>query len=154
MTAKALSKASPRRRRALAQKIGFENLEELRDVITRQMQREYDGMSRMRIKRDLLDALAERGRASRCRRPWWTASSTPIWQRVEADLKAGKLDEEDKGKDEETLKAEYRAIAERRVRLGLLLAEIGRTNGIQVTADEMTRAMRAEAASTPARRSR
>ena len=53
-----------------------------------------------------------------------------IWQRVEADRKAGKLDDEDKGKDEETLKAEYRAIAERRVRLGLLLSEIGRANGI------------------------
>ncbi len=49
-----------------------------------------------------------------------------IWTRVEADMKAGKLDDEDKGKDEDTLKAEYRAIAERRVRLGLLLSEIGR----------------------------
>ncbi len=52
-----------------------------------------------------------------------------IWTRIEADQKAGKLDEEDKGKDEDTLKAEYRAIAERRVRLGLLLAEIGRGTG-------------------------
>jgi trigger factor len=68
-----------------------------------------------------------------------------IWQRLEADRKAGRLDDDDKDKDEETLKAEYRAIAERRVRLGLLLAEIGRVNSITVSQDEMTRAMRTEA---------
>ena len=72
-----------------------------------------------------------------------------IWQRIEADMKADKLDDEDKGKDEETLKTEYRAIAERRVRLGLLLSEIGRANGIQVGNDEMTRAMRTEAGRYP-----
>ena len=47
------------------------------------------------------------------------------------------------------MQAEYRAIAERRVRLGLLLAEIGRANGITVAPDEMTRAMRAEAGRYP-----
>ena len=72
-----------------------------------------------------------------------------IWQRVEADLKSGSADAEDKDKDEATLRAEYRAIAERRVRLGLLLAEIGRANGIQVTQDELLRAMRSEAARYP-----
>ncbi len=74
------------------------------------------------------------------------AEFAQIWTRVEADMKAGKLDDEDKAKDEETLKADYRAIAERRVRLGLLLSEIGRREGVQVSAEEMTRAMRAEAA--------
>jgi trigger factor len=68
---------------------------------------------------------------------------------VEADLKAGRLDEEDKGKDEDTLKADYRAIAERRIRLGLLLSEIGRTNNIQVSNDELAGAMRAEAGRYP-----
>ena len=72
-----------------------------------------------------------------------------IWQRVEADLKAGRLDEEDKGKDEETLRAEYRKIAERRIRLGLLVSEIGRTNGVQVGQEEILRAMRAEAGRYP-----
>ena len=57
-----------------------------------------------------------------------------IWQRLEADRQAGRLDDDDKDKDEETLKADYRAIAERRVRLGLLLAEIGRANSITVAA--------------------
>jgi trigger factor len=74
------------------------------------------------------------------------AEFAQIWGRVDADIKAGRQDDEDKGKDEETLKGEYRAIAERRVRLGLLLSEVGRSQGVQVTAEEMTRAMRAEAA--------
>ena len=72
-----------------------------------------------------------------------------IWQRLEAERKDGRVDDDDAGKDDETLKAEYRAIAERRVRLGLLLSEIGRTNGIAVAPDEMTRAMRAEAGRYP-----
>jgi trigger factor len=74
---------------------------------------------------------------------------TQIWQRVEADLKAGNLDPDDQGKDEDTLKADYRKIAERRIRLGLLLSEIGRVNNINVTNEELSRAMRQEAARYP-----
>jgi trigger factor len=133
---------------ALAAKIGFENLDELRTVISQNIQREYDGVSRMRIKRDLLDALASAATFP-VPESMVEAEFSSIWQRVEADLKGGQLDDEDKGKDEETLKAEYRAIAERRVRLGLLLSEIGRANGIQVGTDEMTRAMRTEASRYP-----
>lgn len=133
---------------ALATAIGFENLEELRTAVTSQIQREFDGISRMRIKRDLLDALSKQA-AFEVPPSMVDAEFNQIWARVESDLKEGKLDEEDKGKDEATLKAEYRPIAERRVRLGLLLSEIGRANGIQVQPDELTRAMRAEAARYP-----
>ncbi len=149
ITAKKLEQAKPMPLDdSFAEKLGFENIEEVRKLITQQIQREYDGLSRMRIKRELLDQLA-------------AAASFPvpdsmvdsefeqIWQRVEADTKAGKLDEDDKDKDEASLRAEYRTIAERRVRLGLLLSEIGRTNGIQVGNDEMTRAMRNEAGRYP-----
>ena len=129
---------------SLAEKIGFDTLEELRGAISRQMQREFDAMSRMRIKRDLLDRLSKE--AAFPVPPTMVESEFgQIWTRIEADQKAGRLDAEDAGKDEATLKDEYRAIAERRVRLGLLLAEIGRAQGVQVTAEEMTRAMRAEA---------
>ena len=55
-----------------------------------------------------------------------------IWQRLETERQQGRLDEDDKDKDEATLRSDYRAIAERRVRLGLLLAEIGRVNNITV----------------------
>ena len=130
---------------ALAEKIGFDTLEDLRSAISRQMQREFDGMSRMRIKRDLLDRLSKQAEFP-VPPSMVEGEFNQIWTRIEADRTAGRLDDEDKGKDEDTLKTEYRAIAERRVRLGLLLAEIGRAQGVQVTAEEMTRAMRAEAA--------
>ena len=68
---------------------------------------------------------------------------------ITPDMKAGRLDEDDAGKDEATLKADYRTIAERRIRLGLLLSEIGRTNNVQVSPDEIARAMRQEAARYP-----
>ncbi len=129
---------------ALAEKLGFENLEDLRKLIAQQMQREYDQVSRMRIKRDLLDSLAK-GADFMVPPSMVEGEFASIWQRVKNDLKEGKGDDEDKGKDEDTLKAEYRAIAERRVRLGLLLSEIGRVNGVQVGQDEMLRAMRTEA---------
>ena len=68
-----------------------------------------------------------------------------IWQQVEADKAREGLPPEDEGKSEEQLRAEYRKIAERRVRLGLVLAEIGRTRGITVSDEELAQAMRAEA---------
>jgi len=130
---------------AFAEKLGFENLDDLRKLITQQIQREYDQISRMRIKRDLLDALANIA-SFMVPESMVEGEFSSIWQRVESDLKQGKADDEDKDKDEATLKAEYRGIAERRVRLGLLLSEIGRANGVQVAPDEMARAMRTEAA--------
>jgi trigger factor len=129
---------------ALAEKIGFENLDEVREALSAQMQREYDQLSRLRIKRQLLDALADRATFP-APEGMVEAEFAQIWQRIEADRKDGKTDDDDAGKDDETLKTEYRGIAERRVKLGLLLSEIGRANGITVGADEMTRAMRTEA---------
>jgi len=133
---------------ALATAIGFESLEELRGMVSKQMQREYDGLSRLRLKRQLLDALAE---AVSFIVPESMVDSEfeQIWRRLEADRTAGRLDEADRDKDDATLKTEYRAIAERRVRLGLLLAEIGRVNGLTVGQEEMLRAMRTEAARYP-----
>ena len=145
LKASALQQAKPLEiNDALAEKLGFENLEDLRKLIAQQMQREYDQVSRMRIKRDLLDSLAK-GADFMVPPSMVEGEFASIWQRVENDLKQGKGDDEDKGKDEDTLKAEYRAIAERRVRLGLLLSEIGRANGVQVGQDELLRAMRTEA---------
>ncbi len=132
----------------LAKKIGFEDLSKLRDFVRQQIQGEYDALSRMRLKRALLDKLAEQASFA-VPEGMVEAEFAQIWQRVEADLKAGRLDEEDRGKDEEALRAEYRGIAERRIRLGLLLAEIGRTNNIQVAPEELARAMRQEAARYP-----
>ncbi len=149
VTAKALKRpVDPELNDDLAKTLGFEGLEEVRTLIGRQVQQEYDQLSRMRIKRELLDLLSDKADFAA---PQGMVESEfgAIWQRVEADQKEGKQDDEDRGKDEQTLRADYRRIAERRVRLGLLLAEIGRAAGIAVTPDEMTRAMRTEAGRYP-----
>jgi len=145
ITAKALKVyAKPAIDDALAEKIGMETFDKLREAIMLSLQNEYDQQSRMRIKRNLLDALAERA-TFEVPESLVESEFKTIWDRVEADMKAGKLDGDDAGKDEETLRADYRAIAERRVRLGLLLTEIGRTNNITVANEEISRAMYAEA---------
>ncbi len=132
----------------LAKKLGFEDLAEMRDLITKRLQSEYDQLSRLRLKRQLLDALAEVAQFA-SPESMVNQEFDQIWQRLETERQQGRLDEDDKDKDEETLRTDYRAIAERRVRLGLLLAEIGRINSITVQPDEMTRAMRAEAMRFP-----
>ncbi|MCX7382316.1 MAG: trigger factor [Alphaproteobacteria bacterium] len=128
----------------LAKKLGFDEIARVRDLISGQMQREYDNVSRNRIKRALLDALAALSTFP-APESMVTAEFDTIWQRLEADKAQGEGDEADKAKDEDTLKAEYRAIAERRVKLGLLLSEIGQVHNIKVAPEEMTRAMRMEA---------
>ena len=133
---------------ALAEKIGLETLDKLREFVTGQMQRELDQMSRLRVKRELLDVLAERADFP-APQNLTDAEFAAIWQRVEQDMASGQVDDEDRGKDTETLRAEYRAIADRRVRLGLLLSEIGRIAGVQVSQAELTQALRQEAARYP-----
>ena len=133
---------------ALATKLGFESLDKLREAITSQMQREFDQLSRLKLKRELLDVLAERADFQSPENLLDTEFNA-IWQRVEADRREGRVDEEDAGKSDETLRAEYRAIADRRVRLGLLLSEIGTKASIQVTQPELTAALRAEAGRYP-----
>ncbi len=149
VTAKALKRAvEPTLDDALAQAIGFEDLARVRHAVREQMLAEYRQMSRLRIKRELLDKLSAEA-TFEAPVSMVEAEFRQIWDRIEQERKAGRLDEEDRTKDEETLRAEYRAIAERRVRLGLLLAEIGRANAIQVGADEMARAVRSEAQRYP-----
>lgn len=147
--AKALKKAEdPAIDDELAKSLGLENLEQVRKIITEQAEGEYSQMSRMRIKRELLDALSEKvdfeAPASMA-----DAEFEQIWTRIEEDRKNGRLDETDAAKDEDTLRSDYRRIAERRVRLGLLLAEIGRQQEIQVSREELMEAMQQEARRYP-----
>ncbi len=149
ITAKALKKrAAAPADDDFAKSLGLESAEKLRDELRASIQREYDQLTRLRVKRSLLDQLAERADFP-VPEGMVEAEFGQIWGRVEEDRKAGRLDAEDAGKDEETLRAEYRKIAERRIRLGLLLSEIGRTNNIQVGQDELAQAMRNEASRYP-----
>lgn len=124
----------------LAKQLGADDIAAVRNVVAARRQAEFDAVSRMRLKKDLLDALT--GLAD-FPVPASIADQEfdQIWQQFEAARKAGTQDEEDKTKDEDTLRADYRGIADRRVRLGLLLAEIGRVNNIVVTEQELERAL-------------
>ncbi len=149
ITAKSLKTRKPRAiDDELAKAVGMADLGAMKEAIRGSLQREYDALSRLRVKRALLDSLADKA-AFPVPEGMVEAEFNQIWQRVEADLKAGRLDEDDQGKDEETLKTEYRGIAERRIRLGLMLSEIGRANNVQVGQEEMTRAVYQEASRYP-----
>ncbi len=124
----------------LAKKLGAESLASVREMVTSRMQQEYDQMARTQVKKQLLDALSK---LADFPVPALMVDDefAQIWQQFEKARQEGTQDEEDKGKDDDTLKAEYRAIAERRVRLGLLLAEIGAVNAISVSQQELDRAL-------------
>ena len=131
-----------------AKSLGFEGESELREAVRGSIRAEYERLAKLRLKRDLLDLLEKEARFT-APEALVESEFLAIWARVQDDRKQGRLDEEDRGKDEESLRAEYRAIADRRVRLGLILAEIGRTHGLTVSNEEMNRAMRAEAGRYP-----
>ncbi|MGI9434909.1 MAG: trigger factor [Geminicoccaceae bacterium] len=135
---------------ALAQKFGQKSLDELRKAIREQIQSDYNGLSRNRLKRELLDALAA-GHDFGVPEGMVDAEFEAIWKQIEEQRKKGDLEDEDKDKSEDELKAEYRDIAARRVRLGLLLSDVGQTNNISVAQEEMTRAIVQQAQQFPGR---
>jgi trigger factor len=145
ITAKLLSvPKQPEIDEEFAKSLGLTSVEDLRKNISEQLGREYEQMSRMKLKRALLDALAERAQFT-APASLVDAEFAEIWRQVEQEKAAGRADPEDAAKDEETLRAEYMAIADRRVRLGLLVAEIGRANNITVSEQDLQRAMFNEA---------
>ena len=129
---------------ALAVNLGLADLDALRAAIATNIEGEYQQASRFKLKRALLDALDSRHDIPLPPR-MVEAEFEGIWQQVKKDEESGELSPEDVGKSEDTLRAEYRKIAERRVRLGLVLAEIGRRENVVVTEQELADAMRAEA---------
>jgi trigger factor len=133
---------------ALAKDLGESDLASLRAKVREQLQGDYDRLSRTQLKRQLLDALAE---AYQFEVPAGMVDSEfdAIWKQIEEERSHGHVDPEDEGKSDDDLKGEYREIAERRVRLGLLLSEVGRLNAIEVNQDELNRALMREAQSHP-----
>ncbi len=129
---------------ALAERLGIENLEKLRELLKGNLEKEYAGASRFKLKRALLDQLDTKHDFPLPPK-MVEAEFAAIWQQVQQDKEAGQLPPEDAKKSDKKLQEEYRKIAERRVRLGLVLAEIGRANNIAVTDQELNEAMIAEA---------
>ncbi len=128
----------------LAKKNNFENLEAMRKAVGERIGQDYARISRSMIKRQLLDKLAE---AHKFAVPEGLVEGEfkAIWQRIEEAKKAGEKLED----DEDKMRQEYRDIAERRVRLGLLLADVGRSNSIEVTPEELNQAVMREAMRYP-----
>lgn len=131
-----------------AKRMGEESVEKLKSRTREVMQSSYDRLSRLRLKRNLLDKLSDLGTFP-VPDGMVDAEFNAIWSQIEQAKKDGQLDPEDAGKSEDELRSEYRKIAERRVRLGLLLSDVGAKNNIQVTPEELGKAVAAQASRFP-----
>jgi trigger factor len=130
----------------LAKGQGFEDLAALKTAIRGSIEREYGQVSRMRLKRALLDRLAESYRFA-VPAGMVELEFDAIWKQLQEEIK--RSEGEAAGKSEDELKEEYRAIAERRVRLGLILSDIGQANDLKVEQSEINAAVMAQARRYP-----
>jgi trigger factor len=138
---------------AFAKTLGLESLDKLRDALRERIEREHAAASRQKVKRALLDQLDALHKFD----PPPTLVEeefTNVWQTIENDLKQQGRTFADEGTTEEKARADYRAIAERRVRLGLVLAEIGEKNNIKVTDEQLSQAVVAQARMVPGQEQR
>ncbi len=135
----------------LATALGMENLAELRQMVRDQSEREYSGLARQRLKRQLLDQLASHhdfpvppGMVE--------GEFETIWKQYELQRERAKrsgVTDFNEGKSDDDVRAEFHRMAERRVRLGLLLSEVAKRHNISVTQDEVNQALVAEARRFP-----
>ena len=133
---------------AFAKEIGFKDLTDLKNYIKEQLAKNYAQSTDEKMKRDLLDVLAEK----------YSFDIPPrlsdqefqqIWKNVEEAKKSGTLDPSDQGKSDKELEKDYKKISERRVKLGLILADIGKKNQISIQQEDVMNAIRAEAQKYP-----
>jgi trigger factor len=132
----------------LAKRLGLDSLTTLRDRVRDQVKTDFQRASRLHLKRRILDALDKEHHFA-VPPAMVEGEFAGIWNAVEAELKREGKTAADEGKSEEDLRKEYHDIAERRVRLGLVLARIGEQNGLSVAADELQRAIAQRARQFP-----
>jgi trigger factor len=138
---------------AFAKSLGLDSLAKLREVMTERIAREHTGMTRQKVKRALLDELDTRHKFEPP--PSLVEEEfSRVWKSVLSELETEKKTFVDEDTTEDKAKVEYRAIAERRVRLGLVLAEIGAKNNITVTDEELNRALMEQARQFPGQEQR
>jgi trigger factor len=131
-----------------AKTLGLESLAKLKEVVRERIEREHAGASRQKLKRVLLDQLDAKHKFDPP--PSLVEQEfESVWSTVENDLKQQGRTFADEGTTEEKAREEYRSIAERRVRLGLVIAEIGEKNDIKVSEDQLTQAVLAQARMVP-----
>lgn len=131
-----------------AKGFGAESVDNLKTLVTEQIKREYDGAARMKLKRELLDAL-EKAHTFELPPSLVEREFESVWNQVTMGLQRDGKTFADEGKTEEDARAEYRKIAERRVRLGLVVGEIGDKQKIEVTQDELRKALMEQARRYP-----
>jgi len=127
----------------LATRLGLETLDALRTTVREQIQSQYTQASRQKLKRQLLDQLDSLHDITLPPALVEQEFDT-IWKQVANELQSSGKTFETEGTTEEAARADYRKIAERRVRLGLVMAEIGERNNIDVTEEELQRALSAQ----------
>jgi trigger factor len=125
---------------AFAKSLGADDVAKLRELVTAQLQREYDQVSRAKLKRAILDQLADTHDFAL---PGSLVDSEfeQVWGQLTEDMKRRSKSFEDEGKTEEGVRTEFRTLAERRVRLGLVVGEIGDKNKVDVKDEELRRVL-------------
>ena len=123
-----------------AKKMGFEDLAKLKDMIKERMGAEYAQMSSMKLKRDVLDAL-DKDYSFELPEKLVEAEFNGIWNALTGEMTRSGKSFADEGTTEEDARKEYRAIAERRVRLGLVLGRMGEKQGVVVSEQELQNAL-------------
>jgi trigger factor len=131
-----------------AKGMGLEDVAKLKDVIRTNLEREHLAASRGKWKRDLLDALDKKYQFD-VPEGMVAQEFDAVWRKVEAEQKRSGRSYEDDNTTEEAARADYLKIAERRVRLGLLLAEIGDKANIKVSEEEVSQALASRARAFP-----
>lgn len=124
----------------LAKGQGFDDLAALKSALREGMEREYARVSRLRVKRALLDHLAENCKFE-VPGGMVELEFDAIWQQLKREMAGGQGDGETAGEPDEAVKAEYHDIAERRVRLGLILSDVGQANDLRVEQSELNAAV-------------
>ncbi len=124
----------------LAKNLGLDSVEKLREVVRGQIESQYGQITRQKLKRQILDALDEDYKIE-TPKSLLDVEFNNIWGQVMADLQQNGKTFEDEDTTEEEARAEYEKLAERRVRLGLVLSELGEKASVSVTDEEMQRAM-------------
>ena len=125
---------------AFATSLGMESLDKLKGAVKDRLTQEHAAVSRRRLKRKLLDAL-DAMHQFELPPTLIEEEFENVWKSITGDMQSSGRTFADEGTSEEAARADYRKISERRVRLGLVLAEIGDKNNIKVTEEEVTRAV-------------
>ena len=131
-----------------AKGLGLESLDQLKERVTAQIASDYEGVSRTKLKRNMLDAL-DKAHSFELPPTLVDSEFNGMWEDLTRRMEGAKRTFADEGKSEDEVRAEYRKLAERRVRLGLVLGEIGTAAKIEVTQDELRNALVAQARRFP-----